>query len=142
MNDNFCTSCVFSALLEKKQSVKLSEKPVNLKSVIFKNIACNTAGLGENEKKLYCVNEKNASKDFTTGERIPVLCDSLNYYGECLFHKTQEELDKEQEDEKQNDTSKEEPVESPDKTTEETKDSSKTADEISEDSTEHSDIKK
>ncbi len=113
MNDNFCKTCVFSVLLSEKQFIKLPKRTVNLNSIIFKNIAKNISLLDTNEKKLYCTNEKNSSKDFVTGKSIPVLCDSLNYYGECLFHKTQKELDKEQEDkinnEEQNETIKGEP---------------------------------
>lgn len=122
MNDNFCKTCVFSLLSEGKQPTRLPEKPVNLKSVIFKNIAKNISLLDTDEKNLYCTNENNASKDFVTGENIPVLCDSLNHYGECLFHKTQQELDKEQEDKtankEQTATIESEPEANPDETTE------------------------
>mgnify|MGYP004626485237 FL=1 len=122
MNDNFCKTCVFSLLSAGKQSARLPEKPVNLKSVIFKNIAKNISLLDTDEEKLYCTNENNASKDFVTGENTPVLCDSLNHYGECLFHKTQQELDKEQEDKttnkEQTETTGSEPEVNPEETTE------------------------
>lgn len=122
MNDNFCKTCVFSLLSAEKQSTRLPEKPVNLKSVIFKNIARNISLLDTDEEKLYCTNENNASKDFVTGENIPVLCDSQNHYGECLFHKTQQELDKEQEDKTANkeqiETTESEPEVNPEETTE------------------------
>ena len=122
MSDNFCKTCVFSLLSAGKQSTRLPEKPVNLKSVIFKNIAKNISLLDTDEEKLYCTNENNASKDFVTGEKIPVLCDSLNHYGECLFHKTQQELDKEQEDKtvnkEQTETTENEPDVNPEETTE------------------------
>lgn len=99
MISNSCNECIYKTEMssnDDKCIKKLPKIPVNLNSILMKNIVNNTSCNKTGKKTSYCINENNGYKDFISGEILPARCENLNYYGECRYFKSANEEDTEE----------------------------------------------
>lgn len=91
MIDNSCNECIYKIESDSSKCInrikRLSESPVNLNSILMKNIIKNTVS-NECAKIDCCTNENNGYKDFINGKIIHIPCDLVNHYGECRYFKS------------------------------------------------------
>lgn len=99
MISNSCNECIYKIEInsnEDKCIKQLPKNPVNLNSILMKNIITNTSCDKTEEETSYCTNENNGYKDFINGEILPARCKNLNRYGECRYFKSLNEEDTEE----------------------------------------------
>lgn len=91
MINNSCNECVYEIKMSSSNDKcvkKLPKNPINLNSILMKNIAANISRNKIEAETSYCTNENNGYKDFINGEILPAKCENINRYGECRYFKS------------------------------------------------------